>query len=188
MFYMTDSSLGNGYCPPPPEIRDIVDAPPLPMLSFSPLRDKITKYYPLELARPELKLAGAGLMENLIHGVESISSNVFRVQRLQWRKLFSAVMSIGHCGMPFLPMLILSPFTSANKIKKPLLFIHGEEDNNPGTLTMHSDRFFNALKGHGALCRLVILPFESHGYAAGESAMHACPLGNGQMAARILCG
>ncbi|XP_075490109.1 uncharacterized protein LOC142528808 isoform X3 [Primulina tabacum] len=139
MFYMTDSSLGNGYCPPPPEIRDIVDAPPLPMLSFSPLRDKITKYYPLELARPELKLAGAGLMENLIHGVESISSNVFRVQRLQWRKLFSAVMSIGHCGMPFLPMLILSPFTSANKIKKPLLFIHGEEDNNPGTLTMHID-------------------------------------------------
>ncbi|XP_073066219.1 uncharacterized protein [Primulina eburnea] len=72
-----------------------------------------TKYYPLELARPELKLAGAGLMENLIHGVESMSSNLFREQRLQWRKLFSAVMRIGHCGMPFLPMLILSPFTSA---------------------------------------------------------------------------
>lgn len=38
--------------------------------------------------------------------------------------------------------------------------------------TMQSDRFFNALKGHGALCRLVILPFESHGYAARESIMH----------------
>lgn len=25
---------------------------------------------------------------------------------------------------------------SANKIKKPILLIHGEEDNNPGTLTM----------------------------------------------------
>lgn len=37
---------------------------------------------------------------------------------------------------------------------------------------MQSDRFFNALKGHGALCRLVILPFESHGYAARESIMH----------------
>lgn len=37
---------------------------------------------------------------------------------------------------------------------------------------MQSDRFFNALKGHGALCRLVILPFESHGYAARESVMH----------------
>eukprot|EP00262_Sarcandra_glabra_P021213 TRINITY_DN8834_c1_g1_i1.p1 TRINITY_DN8834_c1_g1~~TRINITY_DN8834_c1_g1_i1.p1 ORF type:complete len:949 (-),score=194.61 TRINITY_DN8834_c1_g1_i1:437-3283(-) len=66
----------------------------------------------------------------------------------------------------------MSPFMSANKIKKPLLLIHGEEDNNSGTLTMQSDRFFNALKGHGALCRLVVLPFESHGYAARESIMH----------------
>ncbi|RZC21865.1 putative glutamyl endopeptidase, chloroplastic isoform A [Glycine soja] len=66
----------------------------------------------------------------------------------------------------------MSPFMSANKIKKPILLIHGEEDNNPGTLTMQSDRFFNALKGHGALCRLVILPHESHGYTAKESIMH----------------
>ncbi|XP_022770825.1 probable glutamyl endopeptidase, chloroplastic isoform X2 [Durio zibethinus] len=66
----------------------------------------------------------------------------------------------------------MSPFMSANKIKKPILLIHGEEDNNSGTLTMQSDHFFNALKGHGALCRLVILPFESHGYAARESIMH----------------
>ncbi|KAL5561014.1 hypothetical protein UlMin_030761, partial [Ulmus minor] len=66
----------------------------------------------------------------------------------------------------------MSPFMSANKIKKPILLIHGEEDNNSGTLTMQSDRFFNALKGHGALCRLVILPYESHGYAARESIMH----------------
>ncbi|KAL0746045.1 hypothetical protein Bca101_101465 [Brassica carinata] len=66
----------------------------------------------------------------------------------------------------------MSPFMSANKIKKPILLIHGEEDNNPGTLTMQSDRFFNALKGHGALCRLVILPHESHGYSARESIMH----------------
>ncbi|XP_047315858.1 probable glutamyl endopeptidase, chloroplastic isoform X2 [Impatiens glandulifera] len=66
----------------------------------------------------------------------------------------------------------MSPFMSANKIKKPILLIHGEEDNNSGTLTMQSDRFFNALKGHGALSRLVILPFESHGYASRESIMH----------------
>ncbi|KAK7396967.1 hypothetical protein VNO78_18131 [Psophocarpus tetragonolobus] len=66
----------------------------------------------------------------------------------------------------------MSPFMSANKIKKPILLIHGEEDNNPGTLTMQSDRFFNALKGHGALCRLVVLPHESHGYTARESIMH----------------
>ncbi|XP_057995370.1 probable glutamyl endopeptidase, chloroplastic isoform X1 [Hevea brasiliensis] len=66
----------------------------------------------------------------------------------------------------------MSPFMSANKIKKPILLVHGEQDNNSGTLTMQSDRFFNALKGHGALCRLVVLPFESHGYAARESIMH----------------
>lgn len=39
---------------------------------------------------------------------------------------------------------------------------------------MQSDRFFNALKGHGAPSRLVILPFESHGYAARESIMPSC--------------
>ncbi|XP_056166816.1 probable glutamyl endopeptidase, chloroplastic [Syzygium oleosum] len=66
----------------------------------------------------------------------------------------------------------MSPFMSAHRVKKPILLIHGEEDNNPGTLTMQSDRFFNALKGHGALCRLVVLPYESHGYAARESIMH----------------
>ncbi|KAL7586935.1 hypothetical protein Lser_V15G41438 [Lactuca serriola] len=66
----------------------------------------------------------------------------------------------------------MSPFMSADKIKKPILLIHGEEDNNSGTLTMQSDRFFNALKGHGALSRLVILPFESHGYSSRESIMH----------------
>ncbi|XP_040243147.1 probable glutamyl endopeptidase, chloroplastic isoform X1 [Aegilops tauschii subsp. strangulata] len=66
----------------------------------------------------------------------------------------------------------MSPFMSANKIKRPILLIHGEQDNNSGTLTMQSDRFFNALKGHGVQSRLVILPFESHGYSARESIMH----------------
>ncbi|XP_010679382.2 probable glutamyl endopeptidase, chloroplastic [Beta vulgaris subsp. vulgaris] len=66
----------------------------------------------------------------------------------------------------------MSPFMSANKIKRPILLVHGEEDNNSGTLTMQSERFYTALKGHGALCRLVILPYESHGYSARESIMH----------------
>lgn len=66
----------------------------------------------------------------------------------------------------------MSPFMLANKIKKPILLVHGEEDNNSGTLTMQSERFFNALKGHGSLCRLVLLPFESHGYNSRESIMH----------------
>ncbi len=33
-----------------------------------------------------------------------------------------------------------------------------------GTFPMQSERFYAALKGHGAPCRLVILPHESHGY------------------------
>ncbi|KAJ0052985.1 hypothetical protein Pint_00866 [Pistacia integerrima] len=59
-----EDNLGGRYRLPPPEIRDIVDAPPLPALSFSPQRDKILflkrRALPplVELARPEEKLAG----------------------------------------------------------------------------------------------------------------------------------
>jgi len=66
----------------------------------------------------------------------------------------------------------MSPFQHADKMKHPLLMIHGEEDNNAGTHTMQSERYFNALKGLGATTRLVILPKESHGYSAKESIMH----------------
>ncbi len=37
---------------------------------------------------------------------------------------------------------------------------------------MQSERFYAALKGHGAPSKLVILPHESHGYRARESVMH----------------
>ena len=53
-----------------------------------------------------------------------------------------------------------------------MLMIHGAVDNNDGTHTMQSERYFNALKGLGATVRLVLLPKESHGYAARESVMH----------------
>lgn len=66
----------------------------------------------------------------------------------------------------------MSPYMYANRVKKPLLLIHGDEDNNSGTMTMQSERFFSALKGHGALTRLVLLPLESHGYQGRESVMH----------------
>lgn len=66
----------------------------------------------------------------------------------------------------------MSPFNYANKIKEPLLLIHGEADNNSGTFPMQSERFYNALKGHGATTRLVILPSEAHGYRAKESVYH----------------
>ncbi len=66
----------------------------------------------------------------------------------------------------------MSPFMHADKIKTPLLLVHGEADNNSGTFPMQSERFYGALKGHGANVRLVMLPHESHGYRARESIMH----------------
>jgi len=66
----------------------------------------------------------------------------------------------------------LSPFTHANKINEPLLLIHGEVDNNPGTFPIQSERLYAAVKGHGGTARLVMLPHESHGYRAKESVMH----------------
>jgi len=66
----------------------------------------------------------------------------------------------------------MSPFMHADKMKTPLLIIHGEADNNSGTYPMQSTRYFNALKGLGAKVRLVILPNESHGYRAKESILH----------------
>lgn len=66
----------------------------------------------------------------------------------------------------------MSPFMHADKMKTPLLLIHGEADNNSGTYPMQSERYFNALKGLGATVRLVMLPKESHGYAAKENILH----------------
>ncbi|MDJ0646474.1 MAG: prolyl oligopeptidase family serine peptidase [Flavobacteriaceae bacterium] len=66
----------------------------------------------------------------------------------------------------------MSPFMHADKMKTPLLLIHGSADNNSGTYPMQSERYFNALKGLGATTRLVMLPKESHSYRAKESILH----------------
>lgn len=66
----------------------------------------------------------------------------------------------------------MSPFMNAEKMKTPLLLVHGEADNNPGTFTLQSERYFQALKGLGAPARLVLLPKEAHGYAAKETIFH----------------
>jgi len=68
--------------------------------------------------------------------------------------------------------LKMSPFMAADKIKAPLLLIHGEADNNPGTFPIQSERMYQAVRGNGGTVRLVILPHESHGYAARESVEH----------------
>lgn len=66
----------------------------------------------------------------------------------------------------------MSPFMNADKMKTPLLLVHGEADNNPGTFTLQTERYFQALKGLGAPVRMVILPKESHSYVAKENIFH----------------
>lgn len=66
----------------------------------------------------------------------------------------------------------MSPFMNAEKMKTPILLVHGESDNNPGTFTLQTERYFQALKGLGAPARMVILPKESHGYVAKENILH----------------
>ncbi len=66
----------------------------------------------------------------------------------------------------------MSPFNNAHLIKEPVLLIHGEADDNSGTFPIQSERFYVALKGHGATVRYVTLPAEAHGYAARESVLH----------------
>jgi dipeptidyl aminopeptidase/acylaminoacyl peptidase len=66
----------------------------------------------------------------------------------------------------------MSPFMQADKVKDPLMLIHGMADNNSGTFPIQSERFYAALKGFGATARLVLLPNESHGYAARETILH----------------
>lgn len=66
----------------------------------------------------------------------------------------------------------VSPFMFAHKINEPILLIHGEDDNNPGTFPIQSERLYHAIRGHGGTVRLVMLPHESHGYVARESVEH----------------
>ncbi len=66
----------------------------------------------------------------------------------------------------------LSPFMAADQIDEPMLMIHGQIDNNSGTFPMQSERMFAAVKGNAGTARLVMLPYESHGYRARESVLH----------------
>jgi dipeptidyl aminopeptidase/acylaminoacyl peptidase len=68
--------------------------------------------------------------------------------------------------------LAMSPFNYADRIKRPLLLVHGAEDNNSGTYPIQSERLYQAIKGLGGTARLVMLPRESHSYRARESIMH----------------
>ena len=66
----------------------------------------------------------------------------------------------------------VSPTFFADQVDEPVLVIHGNDDSNPGTLTFQSEVFFEAVRGSGGTARMVLLPFEDHGYRARESVEH----------------
>jgi dipeptidyl aminopeptidase/acylaminoacyl peptidase len=66
----------------------------------------------------------------------------------------------------------MSPFNFADRIKVPLLLIHGENDSNSGTFPLQSERMYQAIRGLGGTARLVMLPHEDHSYRARESVLH----------------
>lgn len=63
----------------------------------------------------------------------------------------------------------LSPVMHANKINEPLLLIHGEADQNPGTVPLQSEKLYEAVRGTGGTVRLLMLPHEQHGYRSREA-------------------
>src|SRR5437660_96063 len=66
----------------------------------------------------------------------------------------------------------VSPFMHADKIKHPILLIHGMADDNTGTFPIQSERMYQAIKGNGGIVRYVQLPYEAHGYLGRESVEH----------------
>jgi dipeptidyl aminopeptidase/acylaminoacyl peptidase len=66
----------------------------------------------------------------------------------------------------------MSPFWFADKIKTPILLIHGEADDNTGTFPIQSERLYAAIRGNGGTVRLVMLPNEAHGYRGRETMEH----------------
>ncbi len=66
----------------------------------------------------------------------------------------------------------MSPFFYADKIKTPILLIHGVNDDNDGTFPIQSERMYAAIKGNGGTVRYVQLPLEPHGYTSRESLRH----------------
>jgi len=65
-----------------------------------------------------------------------------------------------------------SPIRYADKIKTPLLLIHGENDQVAGTPVEESINFFKAIEKNGGTVKLLVLRNEGHVYQAKENIMH----------------
>ena len=66
----------------------------------------------------------------------------------------------------------MSPFDHANKLSGALLLVHGNADQNSGTHTIQSERYFQALRGHKKYIRYVELPEDGHTYQIRENILH----------------
>lgn len=62
-----------------------------------------------------------------------------------------------------------STFFYADKLKLPILIMHGDDDANPGTTPLQARKLYEAVRGNGGTARLVMLPHEPHWYASMES-------------------
>ena len=67
--------------------------------------------------------------------------------------------------------LRMSPFLQAHRIKAPLLLVHGEHDDHPGTPPEQSILLYRAVRENGGTARLLLLPREGHRYRAKESTL-----------------
>ncbi len=66
----------------------------------------------------------------------------------------------------------MSPFNHIQKLHGALLLIHGNKDENSGTFTIQSERYFQALRGYKKHVRYVELPLDGHGYHIHENFLH----------------
>ncbi|OEU08845.1 alpha/beta-hydrolase [Fragilariopsis cylindrus CCMP1102] len=69
------------------------------------------------------------------------------------------------------PLMHVKKYSEQERVGKMLL-IHGQVDENSGTHTLQSERYFAALKAFGIESRLCVLPHERHSYRAKESILH----------------
>lgn len=66
----------------------------------------------------------------------------------------------------------MSPFNYANKLNGAILLVHANRDENNGTHTIQSERYFQALRGQKKFVRYVELPLDGHRYLIRENVLH----------------
>ncbi|WP_353140459.1 prolyl oligopeptidase family serine peptidase, partial [Pseudopedobacter sp.] len=65
-----------------------------------------------------------------------------------------------------------SPFNLADRLRTPILLLHGNEDEYYETQPAQSIRYFSALKANAIPSKLVLFPNEAHLFQSRESVLH----------------